>query len=592
MNINERISKLRDLMKEKGLDAFIIPSSDNHLSEYVGNYFKCREWISGFTGSAGTVVITDKEAHLWVDGRYHIQADKQTKGTEYIVEKWGVPGVDNFSCWISKNLKKDDIVGFNGKVISYKTFEELKEKFEAKGIKIKVQDDLIDKIWKDRPSMPCSKLFIHDVKYSGKAAKEKIQEVRERLKEEGLTDYLLASLDDIAWLLNLRGDDVPHNPVFLSYLLMSMDNCTLYIDKRKIDDTIINYLKENGVDVKDYDDIKNDLETLNKDGKITFDGAKTNVWLEESIPDGLKIKDRRNITTELKAIKNKVELENLENCQVKDGVAMVKFIYWLTSNIGKIPMDELLVSDKLEEIRRSMDKNLGISFDSISAYGANAAMMHYKATEENKTNLEPRSFYLIDSGGQYLDGTTDITRTIVLGDLTEEEKMDFTSVLKGNIDLSLAVFLYGTTGSNLDVLARKPIWERGLDYRCGTGHGVGFLLNVHEGPQSFSMIPNTVKLEEGMVITNEPGIYKEGRHGIRTENMLVVRKHNETEFGTFLEFEPITYCPIDLRGIKVNMLTDEEKNWLNEYHSIVYKKLSSHLDGQELDWLKEATRGI
>ena len=592
MDINNRIKALREIMKEKNLDAFIIPSSDNHLSEYVGDYFKCREWISGFTGSAGTAVVTLSEAHLWVDGRYYIQAEKQVKGSEYIVEKLGMPNVDNFPIWLCKNLKQGSKVGFNGKVISVSTFNDLQKNLSEKGIEIKVEDDLINELWKDRPSMPFGKLFIYDTKYTGKTAIEKINEVRGKLAQENVNCTVISSLDDIAWLLNLRGRDIPCNPVFLSYVLLSKDKCTLYIDNKKVDNEIINYLNNNGVNVKQYDDIEEDLRKLNSEDKILFDPNKTNVWLNEAISKKIVRKEHRDITTDLKAIKNPVELVNLEKCQIKDGIAMVNFIYWLKSNIKKIDIDEISASDKLETFRREMENNLGLSFDSISAYGANAAMMHYKATEENKAKLQPRGLYLIDSGGQYLEGTTDITRTIVLGDLTEEEKEDFTLVLKGNIGLTRAIFLQGTTGSNLDILARKPIWEKGLDYKCGTGHGVGFLLNVHEGPQRISPQPNNVALKVGMIVTNEPGIYKEGKHGIRIENDLVVINHIETEFGTFFKFDEMTYCPIDLGGVKVDMLTDEEKLWLNTYHKKVYDKLNPYLEEDELNWLKEATREI
>lgn len=592
MNINHRIELLRGAMKDNGIDAFIVPSSDNHLSEYVGEHFKCRQWISGFTGSAGTVVVTMDEAHLWVDGRYHIQAERQVKGSSFVVEKMGIPGVKKYTEWIGDKLQSGDTIGFNGKVMPVDALKDFEAIAQNKALKTKLVEDLFEKLWKDRPQLPKEEVFVHEVKFSGKSTLEKLREVREKMVSEGATHYLIASLVDIAWLLNLRGNDVPNNPVFLSYLLMDMNSCTLYVDKSKLSRAALEQLDSSAVKIKDYEEVTQDLALLGEEAVILYDSSKTNLWLKEAIKPQVKCIERRDITTELKAIKNAVELKNLENCQVKDGVAMVKFLYWLKTNLRKIEITELSAADKLEQLRREQEHCLGISFDTISAYGANAAMMHYKATEENCAVLEPRGFYLLDSGGQYLDGTTDITRTYALGELTQEEKEDYTLVLKGHIALNKAIFLYGATGSNLDVIARKPMWDRGLDYKCGTGHGVGFLLSVHEGPQGFSQVPNTVKLTEGMIITNEPGIYKEGRHGIRTENTMLVVPYMETEFGKFMKFDVISYCPIDLEPIVVEMLTEEERQWLNDYHKLVYNKLSGNLNEEERSYLAFATRSI
>lgn len=592
MEIDERIKLLRDLMRKNGIYAFIVPSSDNHLSEYVSDYFKCRQWISGFTGSAGTAVITMDEAHLWVDGRYHIQAERQVKGSSFIVEKMGKLGVVKYTQWLCDNLKEGDTIGFNGKVVPTDVLKEIKNFENKKKLNVKAYDDLFQSIWTDRPSFPMERVFVHTLNFAGKSAKDKLSQVREKMQKDGTSHYLIASLVDIAWLLNLRGNDTANNPVFLSYLLMDMNRCTLYIDRNKLSADVSEHLNDNGVSVKAYDCIADDLSKLGKDDILLYDPSKTNVWLKNAIKDEVSIVEKRDITTDLKAIKNDVEIENLERCQIKDGTAMVKFIYWLKNSLGKIEITELSATDKLEGLRKEQEYNLGISFDTIAAYGPNAAMMHYKATKENDSKLAQRGFFLLDSGGQYLDGTTDITRTFALGELTDEEMEDYTLVLKSHIALNRTIFLYGASGANIDIIARRPLWERGLDYKCGTGHGVGYLLSVHEGPQSIRADYNDVKLEEGMIITNEPGVYKEGKHGIRIENTMLVKKHMETEFGKFMRFDVTSYCPIDLTPVKVEMLTLEEKDWINNYHQTVYEKLNKHVDAKEREFLFESTKSI
>ena len=516
MNINSRIESLRKVMKEKHIDAFIIPSSDNHGSEYVSEYFRVRAWISGFTGSAGTVVITLKEAHLWTDGRYFLQAADQIKESEFVLERMGEPGVKTYTQWIVDNLSSGDTVSFNGKVLTTYELHELEGAFKEKSINIRPEEDIFNELWNDRPTMPREKVFIHEVKYAGKTLLEKLSQVRDELQRESVDNFLLASLDDIAWLLNLRGNDVKCNPVFLSYLLLEKESCTLYIDKEKLDNKVITYLNENGVEIKEYEDIINDLKKLS--GSIVFDPSKTNVWLASSIPSGVNIKEEKAITTLLKAKKNKVELKNIENAHVKDGVAMVKFLKWLDENVGKEEITEISASDKLEAFRAEGDEFVEISFDTIAGYGEHGAIIHYKATEETNVKLQPKGLFLVDSGAQYLDGTTDITRTIALGDLTQEEKDDYTLVLKGHLNLGNALFLEGTQGCRLDILARRALWNRGLDFKHGTGHGVGYFLSVHEGPQQIRKDLSSVELEEGMVISNEPGIYRGGSHGVRIEN--------------------------------------------------------------------------
>lgn len=590
MNINSRIESLRKVMKEKHIDAFIIPSSDNHGSEYVSEYFRVRAWISGFTGSAGTVVITLKEAHLWTDGRYFLQAADQIKESEFVLERMGEPGVKTYTQWIVDNLSSGDTVSFNGKVLTTYELHELEGAFKEKSINIRPEEDIFNELWNDRPTMPREKVFIHEVKYAGKTLMEKLSQVRDELQRENVESFLLASLDDIAWLLNLRGNDVKCNPVFLSYLLLEKESCTLYIDKEKLDNKVITYLNENGVEIKEYEDIINDLKKLR--GSIVFDPSKTNVWLASSIPSGVNIKEEKAITTLLKAKKNKVELKNIENAHVKDGVAMVKFLKWLDENVGKEEITEISASDKLEAFRAEGDEFVEISFDTIAGYGEHGAIIHYKATEDTNVKLQPKGLFLVDSGAQYLDGTTDITRTIALGDLTQEEKDDYTLVLKGHLNLGNALFLEGTQGCRLDILARRALWNRGLDFKHGTGHGVGYFLSVHEGPQQIRKDLSSVELEEGMVISNEPGIYRGGSHGVRIENLIAVEYRAENEFGKFMGFKEFTLCPYELRAINKELLNSEEIQWINDYHKKVFNTLSPYLNEDETAWLKNATKSI
>ena len=590
MNINSRIESLRKVMKEKHIDAFIIPSSDNHGSEYVSEYFRVRAWISGFTGSAGTVVITLKEAHLWTDGRYFLQAADQIKESEFVLERMGEPGVKTYTQWIVDNLSSGDTVSFNGKVLTTYELHELEGAFKEKSINIRPEEDIFNELWNDRPTMPREKVFIHEVKYAGKTLLEKLSQVRDELQRESVDNFLLASLDDIAWLLNLRGNDVKCNPVFLSYLLLKKESCTLYIDKEKLDNKVITYLNENGVEIKEYEDIINDLKKLS--GSIVFDSSKTNVWLASSIPSGVNIKEEKAITTLLKAKKNKVELKNIENAHVKDGIAMVKFLKWLDENVGKEEITEISASDKLEAFRAEGDEFVEISFDTIAGYGEHGAIIHYKATEDTNVKLQPKGLFLVDSGAQYLDGTTDITRTIALGDLTQEEKDDYTLVLKGHLNLGNALFLEGTQGCRLDILARRALWNRGLDFKHGTGHGVGYFLSVHEGPQQIRKDLSSVELEEGMVISNEPGIYRGGSHGVRIENLIAVEYRAENEFGKFMGFKEFTLCPYELRAINKELLNSEEIQWINDYHKKVFNTLSPYLNEDETAWLKNATKSI
>ena len=592
MNINERIAALRKLMQEKGIYAYVIPTSDPHQSEYVGDHWKTRVWISGFTGSAGTVVVTMDKAYLWTDGRYFIQAADQLKDSEIELVKMGLPGVPTYTEWLRDNLKEGQAVGFDGKTFPQARLKQMKKKFSSKDIKLIGDYDLIGELWTDRPELPMDEIFILDVKYAGKSPKEKLEEVRENMKREDVDYYLIGSLDDIAWLYNIRGKDVENNPVVTSYALVSMNKACLFIHKNKVPKEVEKYLNKNGIEIYDYDEVRKYVEKIDKNTRVYIDPNRINTWLYNGIPEECEVVEGRDITTDLKAVKNEVEIKNLKNAYIKDGVALVKFMYWLDQNLGKTEITEVTVGEKLEEFRSMGEKFVEPSFDTIAGYKEHAAMMHYSATEETAYPLKKEGMLLIDSGGQYYDGTTDITRTLVLGPITEEEKRDFTLTLKGHINLIRTRFLYGATGSNLDVLSRFPLWQEGLDYKCGTGHGVGFFLNVHEGPHRMSQVPNNVIFEEGMVITVEPGVYKEGKHGVRIENDVVVKKDIETDSGQFMKFETISFCPIDLEGVDVSLLDEGEREWLNNYHKEVYEKLSPYLAEEEKEWLKNETRSI
>ncbi|MFQ9310620.1 MAG: aminopeptidase P family protein [Paraclostridium sordellii] len=595
--IKERLAKLREYMSEKNIDAYIIPSSDNHQSEYVGDHFKCREFISGFTGSAGTVVVTMEEAGLWTDGRYFIQAEKELEGSTIKLFKMGEEGVPTTEEYLYESLKEGKTLGFDGRVICAKEGINLEKKLAKKNIKIVYDYDLVGMIWNDRPDLSTAKAFLLDVKYAGETFSSKLNRVRESMKEKNANVHVITTLDDIAWLFNIRGGDVKFNPVVLSYALITLDKVYLFLDKSKLNEEILNELSKENVEIKPYNDIYEFIKTLDKNDKILLDSTKINYAILNNIPSEVEKVDEFNPTMFMKAQKNPIELENIRNSHVKDGVAFTKFMYWLKNNVGKIEISELSASKKLEDLRREQEGFIEPSFGTIAGYRDHAAMMHYSATKESDAKLEASDLFLIDSGGQYFDGTTDITRTIALGKINDELKKHFTAVARGMINLSMAKFLYGVRGYNLDILARRPMWNMGIDYKCGTGHGIGFLLNVHEAPNGFRwrIIPDrfdSAVLEEGMVTTNEPGIYVEGSHGIRTENELVVRKAEKNEYGQFMEFEVVTLAPIDLDAIDPEEMNKEEKAYLNWYHELVYNKVSTFLTEDEKAWLKEYTKAI
>lgn len=591
MSINEKLKELRMLMEKNNIDVYIVPTADPHQSEYVADYYKTREFITGFTGSQGTAVITKEVALLWADGRYFIQAEKQIENTEFKLMKMATPGYPSMIEWLQEYLQDNHVVGFDGKLISQRLFENIKNANEGKNITYNKDNDLIGEIWTDREELPKTKVFLHDIEYTGLSTKEKIKQVRDIMSKDNIDYFVIGSLDDIAWLYNIRGRDIESNPVTISYALISNKEAVLYIDEEKLTKDVINKLNLDEVLIKGYEDIKKDLEDITN-SKVALNKTRINSWIFESLNENLEVIDQIDITTNLKAIKNETEIKNQKNAYIKDGVAMTKLFYWIDKNIESGIVTELSAEEKLEEIRKDMDKYIEPSFASISAYKENAAMMHYKATKDSFSVLEKKGMYLLDAGGQYLDGTTDTTRTIACGELTDEEMKDFTLTLKGHINLISAKFLKGTTGYVLDGICRYPLWKHGSDYKCGTGHGVGYLLNVHEGPHSISPRYIDVPLEEGMVVTIEPGVYKTGKHGIRIENVVAVKKDIFTDSGQFLSFEVLSFVPIDLNCIDKNLLYEDEKEWLNSYHDEVYEKLSPYLSEDEKIWLKEKTKDI
>ena len=595
--VKQRIENIRDLMKEKNIYAYIVPSSDYHQSEYVGDYFKSREFMSGFTGSAGTLIISMDEAGLWTDGRYFIQAENELKDSGIKLFKMGEEGVPTIEEYLLEKLPKNSTLGFDGRVMSVKEGQSLANKLAFKGINIEYKYDLVNDIWEDRCSLPTEKAFLLGIEYSGESFSDKLSRIRAVMKAKKATTHILASLDDIAWLFNIRGRDVKSNPVVLSYAVISIDSVYLFIDKNKIGKDIRAELSKENVQIKGYEEVYEFIKKIEENEVVLIDTSKVNYAIYNNIPSNVQKIEERNPSILFKSIKNEIELKNIRNSHIKDGVAFTKFMYWLKNNIGKIEITEISATQKLEEFRREQDKFIEPSFSTIAAYKDHAAMMHYSATEESNYKLEPRDLFLVDSGGQYFDGTTDITRTIALGPIPENVRKDFTNVVRGMIRLSKAKFLYGCRGYNLDILARGPLWEEGIDYKCGTGHGIGFVLNVHEGPNGFRWkvredIDDSCILEEGMVTTNEPGVYVENSHGIRIENEIVVRKAEKNEYGQFMDFEVITFAPIDLDAIDESLILKDEKVYLNNYHKQVYDKISPYLNEEEKQWLKTYTREI
>ncbi len=595
MNVTERVQRLRSLMAEKGIDAYVVPTADFHQSEYVGEHFKARKFITGFSGSYGTAVITKDDGGLWTDGRYFFQAENQLSGSGIRLMKMFVGDTPSITEYLQANIPEGGAVGFDGRVLSMGEGQEYEEALSAKNIRIHYSDDLIDAIWEDRPSLSKKPAFFLEEKYSGESSASKLARVRKAMAEKGADSHIIASLDDVCWLLNIRGDDVDFFPLLLSYAVVTMDKAELYVDSSKLDDRIREELSKNNVSVHPYNDIYEDIKSLSPDSTTMIDPMKMNYALYKNIP--CKIVEAANPTILMKAMKNDVELENVKEAHIKDGIAITKFMYWIKNRYDKEPITELSSAAKLTELRSAQEGYISDSFEPLCAFADHAAMMHYSPSEETDVQLKSGAFFLNDTGGGYYEGSTDITRTFVLGSVDQQMKKYFTAVVRAMMRLSRARFLYGCYGYNLDVLARGPIWDLDLDYQCGTGHGVGYLGNIHEAPTGFRwyVVPGKNEhhqLEEGMVITDEPGIYEDGQFGIRIENEFIVRKGTKNKYGQFMYFETVTFAPIDLDGIDPEEMSRDEREWLNNYHKDVYEKIGPHLTDEEREWLKGYTRAI
>ena len=591
--INERLVALRRWMKENALTAFIFPSSDPHNSEYVAEHWKTREWISGFSGSAGTAVVTLQHAALWTDSRYFIAAAKELAGSEYQLMKERMAGTPSISEWLASELAEYEkpIVGVDGSVNTYADVADLKQSLATKGnMLVRCTDDPMDVLWHDRPVIPNNKVCLHPLKYAGETTESKLSRIRESLVKQGADGLLVTALDEIAWVLNLRGSDVHCNPVFVSYFLISSNNATLYINREKLAEDVCEYLSTENIDVEEYESVENGLKKYT--GKsLLIDVHSTNYTLSTAV-DSDKIHVGTSPIPMMKAIKNKVEQDGFRAAMLRDGVAMVKFLAWMKGAVEAGGQTEITLADRLEALRAEQQHFKGISFDTIVGYEAHGAIVHYEATPETDISIEPHGFVLIDSGAQYEDGTTDITRTIALGELTDEQRRVYTLVLKGHIQLDLCRFPSGACGSQIDAIAREPMWREGYNYLHGTGHGVGSYLNVHEGPHQIRMEWRPAPLQAGMTVTNEPGLYLEGKFGVRIENTLLIVPAETTDFGDFLKFETLTLAPIDTTPIVLDLLTEEERLWINNYHRRVFESLSPYLAGHERKWLEEATRSI
>ena len=569
-NINERVGKLRDYLRKNGLAAFIFPSTDPHQGEYVPEHWQTRKWISGFDGSAGTAVVTLSDAALWTDSRYYIAAEQQLQGTPFKLMKDGQAETPSIPEWLCQQLTENNVVGVDGEVFTETEIEEMQAALGKAGIMLRTDLDPAEELWTDRPPIPKNKVEIQPLEFAGESAESKIERVRQALREQKANGILISQLDDIAWLLNLRGSDVHCNPVFVSYVLLTLDEVTLFIDSEKLDDSVKNYLNKIGVRVKPY----GEFQTLSISPLKGEDKAQKASPL------------RGGLVGSLKSIKNAAEIAGFRRAMIRDGVAMVKFLHWLNPAVEAGGQTELSIDRKLTALRAEQDLYRGFSFDTIAAYGPHGAIVHYEATHESDVKLEPKGFLLLDSGTQYQDGTTDITRTIALGPLTDEERLDYTLVLKGHIRLALTRFPDGISGTQIDALARYAMWQHGINYGHGTGHGVGSYLCAHEGPHQIRHTWKPAPLHAGMTVTNEPGIYRQGKHGVRIENTMLIVEDGETEFGKFLRLEPLTLCPIDLTPVLWNMMTAEEVAYINAYHEKVYEELSPLLTEEERLWLK------
>jgi Xaa-Pro aminopeptidase len=590
----ERLQALRSLMKEAGLAAYMIPTSDFHDTEYVADYFAARKYFSGFTGSAGTLVVLEDKAALWTDGRYFIQAAKQLEGSGIELMKSGIEGTPTMDEYILSNLKENDKAGFDGRTISYADARKYRRLFQAQGVELVWDEDLITPAWSERPALKVTPTFHYDEKYAGKGMDEKLADLRAEMKKHGAKAHIVTKIDEIAWLYNLRANDIPNFPVALAYTIVYDDHADLYIDASRLDETSKKLFEENNVFVKEYNAIYDDVKKL--EGNVLLQPSFVNSAIAFALPAENIIEEADPIIL-AKAKKNEIELENTRNAHIKDGAAVVRFMRWLEQNVPNGNVTEMSAQEKLQEYRKEQPLYLEDSFDTICAYKEHAAMMHYSSKPETNVTLKPEGMLLVDSGGQYLDGTTDITRTFVLGPISEEEKYWFTKALQGHVQLQQAKFLYGCRGLNLDILSRGPLWLQSMDYQCGTGHGVGHLLSVHEPPNGFRwrIVPersDSCVLEEGMITSNEPGVYEEGKFGIRHENEMVTRQADKNKYGQFMVFENLTFVPFDVKGIDTSLLNASDIAWINDYHAQVYEKVSPLLNEEEAAWLKEVTAPI
>ena len=592
---SKRITALRAIMKREGIDYYYIPTADFHESEYVVEYFKARKFITGFTGSAGVAVIGQEEAWLWTDGRYFIQAAAQIEGSGFGLMKMGQEGVPTVMQYLGEKLQEGQCIGFDARVVNTNDAKEFAKIAAKKHGSLKTDKDLLDEVWTDRPALVHQPADVLKDEFNGEATASKLARVREQMEKEEAQYHIISTLDDIAWILNVRGNDIPHVPVVLSFLVIGKEDTMWFVEENALSDAVKEMAAECGITIRPYEDVYAYAATIPENSTVLLDKRKVNYRITNALSETVHIVSKANPSQLMKAIKNEIELENTRKAHLLDGIAVTKFMYWLKKNVGKIPMDEVSVSDYLQSLREQMEGYRDISFDTIAGYNANAAMMHYKAEPDTAAKLEPQGMLLVDSGGHYDTGTTDITRTFVLGPISDIRKKHFTMVVKSNLNLANVKFLYGCNGISLDVICREPIWKENLDYQCGTGHGVGYLLNVHEGPNSFRWqyrpgFDNP--FEAGMITTDEPGIYLQDQYGIRTENELICVKGEKNQYGQFMGFENITYVPIDLDGIDKQYLNAEDVKQLNDYHKMVYEKISPYMTPEENEWLKEYTREI
>lgn len=600
--IKDRLEKLRATMAKNGIDYYIMPTSDYHNSEYSADFFKVREYFCGFDGSNGTLVVSQNFAGMWTDGRYFIQAENQMKGTGVELFKMLNPGVPTIAEFLFDNMKDGETLGFDGKVISTSVGENYEKKLSGKAVKYKIDKDLAEDVWTDRPALPCHDMYVLSDELCGRSFKEKLANVRSKMREFGATAHLLSKLDDIMWLTNLRGSDVECNPVALAYAYITFDRFVLFVQKKEVTDEVRAYCDKVGIELKDYHEVMNFISEVKLDGNVLCDKRNTNFLTYKTLLDrtkeaGVLLKNEKDPTEIIKAVKNEIELKNIREVYLKDSVVLTKFIYWVKKNVGKIPMTEYTAAEKLDGMRAALPGFIELSFPTISAYKANAAMAHYEATKDNAAEVKADGMLLVDSGATYMGGTTDVTRTIVVGEISEEIKKHYTATVMGMLNLASSKFMEGCTGRNVDTFARMALWEMGIDYNHGTGHGIGYMLNVHEGPHNirwrFNEGMHEAVLQPGMIVSDEPGVYIEGSHGIRIENIVEVVERETNEYGRFLGFDHLTYAPIDLEAIDKKYMQPKDIEKLNNYHKMVYEKVSPFIDDEDVkSWLKEATRAI